>query len=157
MADPRLKLALRDDLTAAIKRRDSVAMDAIRMVLSAISTAEVSGKKAKELSDDEVMAVIVREVKKREEAAAAFRAGDREASAAEEDAQAVVLRRYLPEPLSAEELDALVAAAVTRAQSEGLEGGRAMGRVMAALKESTAGRVDGSAVADAVKSALGMR
>lgn len=151
-----LKDSLRDDLTTAMKSHDQVAVDTIRMALTSITNAEVSGKQARELSDDEVVAVLVREVKKREEAAAAFRAGGREATAEEEDAQAEVLRKYLPTPLSEEDLQALVADAVERAQQEGLSGGRAMGRVMGLLKEPTAGRVDGAVLAGAVKRALGM-
>lgn len=126
------------------------------MALTSITNAEVSGKQARELSDDEVVGVLVREVRKREEAAAAFRAGGREATARQEEAQAGVLRRYLPAPMSADELRGLVEGAVSRAAAEGLVGGRAMGRVMAQLKEPTAGRVEGSAVAAAVKQALGM-
>lgn len=151
-----LKDALRQDLTAAMKSHDQVAVDAIRMALASISTAEVSGKQARVLSEDDVVGVLVREVKKRDEAAAAFRSGGREESAREEEAQADILRRYLPQPLSQQELHNLVAAAVAKAGDEGLSGGRAMGRVMGLLREPTAGRADGSVVAAAVKRALGM-
>lgn len=156
MPEPRLKQTLRTDLTTALKTRQQVDVAAIRMALAAISNAEVAGKQAKELTDDEVIAVLVREVKKRDEAAEAFRAGGREESALEEEAQADVLRRYLPQPLSEEEMQALVAAAVEQATSEGLSGGRAMGRVMGLLKESTAGRADGAVVAATVKAHLGI-
>jgi uncharacterized protein YqeY len=156
MPEPRLKQTLRTDLTAALKARQQVDVDAIRMAIAAISTAEVAGKRARELTDDEVIAVLVREVKKRDEAAEAFRAGGREESALEEEAQADVLRRYLPQPLTEQEMQALVAAAVEQATAEGLSGGRAMGRVMGLLKEPTAGRADGAAVAAAVKARLGM-
>ena len=157
MTQPRLKQALRDDLTVALKAREQVQVASIRMALAAITTAEVSGKQAKELSDEEVVAVLVREVKQCEEAAAAFRSGGREESAMAEEARADVLRRYLPAPLSADDLRALVDASVQQATAEGLVGGRAMGRVMGLLKEPTAGRVEGSVVADSVKAALGLR
>ncbi len=156
MADPRLKQTLREDLTAAMKARNQTDVDAIRMAMAAISNAEVAGKQAKELTDDDVIAVLVREVKRRDEAAEAFRAGDREASARQEEAQAEVLRRYLPQPLTEQELADLVEEAVHQATSEGLEGGRAMGRVMGLLKGPTAGRADGGAVAAAVKAQLGL-
>lgn len=139
-----------------MKSHDQVAVDAIRMALASISTAEVAGKKARELSDDEVVGVLVREVKKRDEAAAAFRSGGRDASAQEEEAQAEILRRYLPSPLSDQDLQDLVGTAVAKAAEEGLSGGRAMGRVMGLLREPTAGRADGAVVASAVKQALGM-
>ncbi len=157
MTEPQLKQALRDDLTSALKARDQAAVAAIRMALAAISTAEVAGKQAKQLTDDEVVGVLVREVKKGEEAAAAFRAGAREESALEEEAQADVLRRYLPEPMTPEDLQTLVDSAVQQATAEGLTGGRALGRVMALLKEPTAGRVEGSVVANSAKGALGMK
>jgi uncharacterized protein len=156
MTQPRLKQALREDLTSAMKSRDQVAVSALRMALTAVTTAEVSGKQARELSDDEVVAVLVRELKQREEAAADFRRGGREPSARAEEEQADVLRRYLPAALSDDELRGLVADAVRQALDEGLSGGRAMGRVMGLLKQPTAGRADGAAVAAAVKSALGM-
>ena len=156
MAEPELKHALRADLTTALKARNQVDVDAIRMALAAISTAEVSGKQARELSDEEVIGVLVREVKQHDESAAAFRAGQREDSALLEEAQGAVLRRYLPAAMREDELHGLVADAVARATQEGLAGGRAMGRVMGLLKEPTAGRIDGSAVAAAVKAQLGM-
>ena len=156
MADAQLKQTLQQDLTAALKARRQVDVDAIRMALAAITTAEVAGKQAKALTDEDVIAVLVREVKRRDEGAAAFRAGGREESALEEEAQAEVLRRYLPQPLTDEELQELVAGAVATATSEGLSGGRAMGRVMGLLKEPTAGRVEGAALAAQVKAALGL-
>jgi hypothetical protein len=151
-----LKETLRTDLTTAMKGHDHTAIDTIRMALAAISTAEVAGKQARDLTDDEVVAVLVREVKKRDEAAAAFRAGHREDGALLEEAQADVLRRYLPAALSPSELQALVGQAVAKVEAEGLSGGRAMGKVMGMLKEPTAGRVDGAVLAAAVKQALGM-
>jgi uncharacterized protein YqeY len=156
MADALLKQTLQQDLTTALKSRRQVDVAAIRMALAAITTAEVAGKQAKTLTDEDVIAVLVREVKRRDEGAAAFRAGGREESALEEEAQADVLRRYLPQPLTDEELQELVASAVATATAEGLSGGRAMGRVMGLLKEPTAGRVEGAALAAQVKAALGL-
>lgn len=156
MADAQLKQTLQDDLTAALKARQPVEVASIRMALAAITTAEVAGKQAKQLTDEDVIAVLVREVKRRDEGAVAFRAGGREESALEEEAQAAVLRRYLPQPLSADELQTLVDEAVASATAAGLTGGRAMGKVMGMLKEPTAGRADGGAVASAVKAALGL-
>jgi uncharacterized protein YqeY len=156
MPEPRLKQTLRTDLTTALKSRQQVDVSAIRMALAAISNAEVAGKQAKELTDDEVIAVLVREVKQRDEAAEAFRAGGREESARDEEAQADVLRRYLPQPLTDQEMQDLVAAAVEQATAEGLSGGRAMGRVMGLLKEPTTGRADGAVVAAVVKAHLGI-
>ena len=102
MAD--LKDRLRADLTASIKARDGVRSSTLRMVLTAITNAEVAGKEARELSDDEVVGVLSTEAKKRREAATAFDEGGRAEMAAKERAEAVVIADYLPEQLSEEEI-----------------------------------------------------
>jgi uncharacterized protein len=148
---PQLKERLHSDLTAAIRARDAVRTATLRMVLTAVTTAEVAGTKAKELSDDEVTAVLTKEAKKRREAAQAFREGGREDRAANEDAEAAIIAAYLPEPLSEDELSALIDAAIAET---GAESPRDMGKVMKVLQPQTAGRADGKAVAAAVKSRL---
>lgn len=150
-----LKARLRADLTAAMKSHDQVAAATIRMALTAITNAEVAGPQAKVLGQDEVVAVLVKEAKRRDEAAEAFRAAGRAESAAREEAEGEVLRAYLPTPLTADEVEAMVAAAVAQAEAEGLSGGRAMGAVMAALKPATAGRTDGAVLASTVRRQLG--
>ncbi|MDB1086485.1 GatB/YqeY domain-containing protein [Streptomyces sp. ACA25] len=145
------KSRLRDDLTAAIKARDELRSGTLRMTLAAISKEEVSGKTARELSDEEVQKVIAREAKKRREAAEAFDQGGRAESARRERAEGELLAEYLPKPLTDEELDGLVAEAVTES---GAEGPRAMGAVMKIVNPKVAGRADGGRVAAAVKKAL---
>lgn len=149
-----LKLTLQSDLTAAIRSRDELTSATLRMALSAISTAEVSGKSARALSDDEVSAVLVREAKKRREAATAFADAGRRELAAREEAELGVLGRYLPQPLSSEDVAALVQLAVSEAAAEGVTGMRAMGRVMKEVTPQTSGRYDGAAVAAMVRAAL---
>src|SRR5690349_23793784 len=95
-----LKERLRSDLTAAIKARDEVRSSTLRMVLSAITNAEVAGKQARELSDDDIIGVLSTEAKKRREAATAFADGGRPESAAKETAEAAVIAEYLPAQLS---------------------------------------------------------
>jgi len=146
-----LKAQLRTDLTTAMKARDELRSATIRMALSAITNEEVAGKVARELSDDEVLKVLGREVKKRKEAAEAFAGAGRAEQAAREEAEGEVLTAYLPAQLSDEELHGLVVAAVAET---GAEGPRAMGVVMKVLTPRIAGRADGSRVAAAVKSAL---
>lgn len=145
---------LRADLTTAMKARDEVRTAALRMALSAVSTEQVSGKVARELTDDEVVAVLSREVKKRREAAEAFAAAGRAESAERERAEHAVLSEYLPAALSDDELDDLVAAAVTDAAAAGATGPQAMGAVMKALAPQVNGRADGSVVAGKVRAAL---
>lgn len=146
-----LKAQLRSDLTTAMKARDELRSATLRMALTAITNEEVAGKTARELSDDEVLKVLGREMKKRKEAAEAFAGAGRAEQAAREEAEGEVLAAYLPAQLSDEELHALVDAAVAET---GAEGPRAMGAVMKVLTPRVAGRADGSRVAAAVKAKL---
>ncbi|MGP3980535.1 GatB/YqeY domain-containing protein [Streptomyces sp. KR80] len=149
-----LKAKLQDDLTAAIKARDELRSSTLRLTLSAITTAEVAGKTARELSDDEVQKVIAREAKKRREAAEAFTQGGRADQAERERAEGEVLAEYLPKQLSDEELGAIVAEAVKEAAVAGAEGPRAMGAVMKIVNPKVAGRAEGGRVAAEVKRLL---
>jgi uncharacterized protein YqeY len=149
-----LKDRLRADLTTAMKARDEVRSSTLRMVLTAITNAEVAGKEARELSDDDVIGVLSTEAKKRREAATAFADGDRPEMAAKEQAEAAVIADYLPAQLSAEEIATLVADAIaqTGAAADGMRG---MGKVMGILTPQTKGRADGAAVAAEVRRQLG--
>ncbi|MEV4432188.1 GatB/YqeY domain-containing protein [Streptomyces sp. NPDC049555] len=149
-----LKSRLQDDLTTAIKTRDELRASTLRLTLSAIGYEETAGKQARELSDDEVLKVIVREAKKRKEAAEAFAKGGRADSAERERAEGEVLASYLPEQLSDEELDAIVAEAVAEAAAAGAEGPKAMGAVMKIVKPKVGDRAEGGRVAAAVKRRL---
>jgi uncharacterized protein len=146
-----IKDRLQEDLTAAIRAKDELRTATIRMALTAITTAEVAGKQARELSDDELIGVLSKEAKKRREAAQAFRDGDRPERAEREDAEAAVLADYLPAPLTDDELDALVDAAIAET---GASSPRDMGKVMKVLQPQVAGRAEGGTVAARVKSRL---
>ncbi|GAA3637142.1 GatB/YqeY domain-containing protein [Microlunatus ginsengisoli] len=148
-----LKERLRDDLTTAMKARDKVRAGTIRMVLTAISQAEVAGKQAVELSEPQVLEVVVREAKKRREAEEAYLAAGRSELAEKERAEAAVLSDYLPRQLSPDELQRLVAGAIeqTGAAELGLKG---MGKVMGVLTPQTKGKADGAAVAAEVRRQL---
>lgn len=149
-----LKDRLRLDLTTAIKARDEIRSSTIRMVLTAISNAEVAGHEARELSDDDVIGVLSTEAKKRREAAIAFEEGGRAEMAAKERAEAAVLADYLPEQLDADEIARLVSAAIEQVGAAG-EGMKAMGKVMGVVTRETKGRADGGAVAAEVRRQLG--
>lgn len=153
-ATPSLKVRLRADLTTAIKARDKVRSGTIRMVLSAISEAEVAGTEAVELSEQQVLAVVVREAKKRREAEEAFRAADRAELADKERAESAVLSEYLPQQMSAEEIAAAVTEVIARTGAAEL-GLRGLGKVMGVLTPQTRGKADGGAVAAEVKRQLG--
>lgn len=149
---PTLKDRLQADLSSAMRARDTTRTATLRMALSAVTTAEVAGKAARELSDDEVLAVLTKEAKKRRESIEAFEQAGRTELAERERAEAEVLAEYLPTPLTAAELSDLVAAAITET---GAEGSRAMGQVMKVLQPRVAGRADGAVVAAEVRRQLG--
>jgi uncharacterized protein YqeY len=146
-----LKDALRADLTEAIRGRDQLRAGTLRMVLTAVTTEEVAGTQARELSDDDVIRVISREAKKRRESAEAYAAAGRPELAERERAEGAVLQDYLPAQLSDDELADLVRAAVAES---GAEGPRAMGAVMKRVQPTVAGRADGRRVSDEVKRQL---
>ena len=151
-----LKARLRDDLSAAIKSRETTRMAALRMALSSITTEEVAGDEARELSDAEVQKVLTREVKKRREAAEAFDGAGRVEQAQAERDEAAVLTGYLPAQLSDDELSTLVTEAVAEVTEQLGEapGPRQMGQVMKAANAKVAGRAEGGRVAAAVKARL---
>lgn len=148
-----LKDQLRTDLTSAMKARDKERAGTLRMVMASITEAEVAGKEAKELTDDEIITILTREAKKRREAATAFADGGRAEQAEKETAEAAVITAYLPAQLSAEQISDLVSKAIaqTGAADEGM---RAMGKVMGILTPQTKGRADGGAVAAEVRKQL---
>jgi len=151
-----LKDRLRTDLSAAIKSRDNVTVATLRMALTAITTEEVSGSSARELSDDEVLAVLAREAKKRREAAEVFAAAGRDELATRERAEGAVLARYLPQQLGDDELMTLVGEVI--ADVTGQLGKRPglgqLGLVMKAAKAKASGRAEGQRLASAVLAAL---
>ena len=149
-----LKETLQSDLTTAIRSRDELSAATLRMALTAVTNEEVSGKSARTLSDAEVMGVLTKEAKKRREAATAFTDASRPELADRELAELAVLDRYLPEPLTAEEVSVLVDAAVARLADEGVTGMPAMGRVMKDVTPQVAGRFDGAQLATMVRAAL---
>ena len=151
-----LKTRLQADLTAAIKSRETVTTGALRMALAAVTTEEVSGKNARELTDDEVLRVITREVKKRKEAAEAFAGAGRADKAELERAESAVLEAYLPAQLDDAELASLVDAAVAEVAEQlgDQPGQRQMGQVMKIVNARVAGRAGGGRVAAAVKARL---
>lgn len=151
-----LKARLRDDLTTAIKGKDELTKSTLRMALSAITAAEVAGDTARELGDDEVLKVLVKEAKKRAESAEAFDGAGRAELAGKERAEAEVLARYLPTQLSDAEVEALAERAVAQVATEtgATPGPRQMGQVMKIATAEADGRAEGSRIAAAVKARL---
>ena len=149
-----LKDRLRSDLTTAMKSRDEVRSSTLRMLLTAITNAEVAGKQQVELSDDQIVGVLSTEAKKRREAATAFEDAGRAEMAQKERAELDVLVGYLPEQLGDDEIADIVSAAIEQTGAAG-EGMRAMGKVMGVVQPQVKGRADGGAVAAEVRRQLG--
>lgn len=142
---------LQADLHTAMKARDQLTTTTLRSAIAAVKEAAVAGAASRDLSDEDVEAVLRTQVKRRDEAAEAFRAGSRDEQAERELAEKAILQRYLPKGLD----EAEVAAVVERVLAEGdftepSQTGPAMKAVMAEL----AGRADGKVVSTLVKQRL---
>ncbi len=140
---------IHEDLTAAMRSGDALRRDVLRMVTNAAYNLEKQNRRP--LTDDELLAVLVREVKTRRESVEAFRAGGREDLAAKEEAEIAILQDYLPRALTDDELVALVDEAIA---ATGANSARDLGRVMGWLTPRTRGRADGRRVAELVARAL---
>jgi uncharacterized protein YqeY len=147
-----LKDRLESDLRAAMKARDELVTSTLRMALAAVRNAEVSGKQARTLSEDEVRGVLTAEAKKRREAATAFGDAGRAEQAERERAEEEVLVGYLPTQLSDDELAQVVTGALAGLD---LTGKGAMGPAMKAAQAAVAGRAEGGRVAAEVRRQLG--
>lgn len=152
-----LKEQLRADLTSAMKSGDKLTASTLRMALAAVTTEEVAGKQARELSDADVVGVLTKESKKRREAATAYDDAGRPELAAKERAEGDILGRYLPQPLSPAQVLEIIDAAVAAAAAAGATGPAAMGQVMKTVQPQVAGRADGAAVATMVRERLAPR
>ncbi len=142
---------LQSDLTAAMKARDDIRVATLRMAIAAVKEAAVAGSAAKDLDDSEVEAVLRTQVKRRDEAAEAFREGGRDEQADRELAEREVLAAYLPKGLDEAELAAIVDAALA---DGGFTEPSQMGAAMKAVMAEVAGRADGKVVSGLVKSRL---
>lgn len=142
------------DLTTSMKARTAFRTNTVRQVIAAVRAAEKSGSAVRELTEDQVQAVLATEVKKRRESALIYAAAGATERATTETAEADLIETYLPVALSTEQLDAIVADAVA---STGASTVKDMGAVMKAANAAAAavGRVDGKALSLAVRAALG--
>jgi len=144
-----LKARLEGGVREALRAGDRVALGAIRLSLSEVKNAEID--KHRPLEDGEIVLVLRSGVKKRHEAIALYRQGNREELAAKEAAEIRVLEAFLPAALDAAALEALVAAAIAES---GAASPRDMGKVMKLLVPRVAGRADGAEVSRIVKERL---
>jgi uncharacterized protein YqeY len=146
-------VSLRDriqaDVTAAMRSGDAFRRDVLRMAQNAVYLSEKTQQR--QLSDDEVEAIVAREVKTRRESIDAFRKGGREDLAEKEEAEIAILAGYLPEQLDDATLESLVSEAIA---ATGAASARDMGKVMGWLAPKTRGRADGRRVSELVARAL---
>ncbi len=140
---------IQQEMKAAMKAGEKLKLGVLRMTLSELKNAAIA--KGGELDEGEILATIQKAVKKREEAAAAFRDGGREEQAATEEAEAEMLRAYLPDKLSPEELEKVVDEVIAET---GATSKREMGQVMKEIMARYRGRVDGKEVQGLVASKL---
>lgn len=145
-----LKDTLQADMKAALKGGEKERLKVVRMVLAAIKQQEIDQRI--ELDDAALLSVVTKMVKQRRDSITQFNQGGRADLAAAEEAEIKVLEAYLPEQLSADEIDTLIDAAIT---STGATSMRDMGKVMGMLKQKIEGRADLGVVSGKVKSKLG--
>lgn len=141
---------LKQDSNAALRAGDKPRLGALRMALAAVKQREVDSRETQ--TDAQILAVIEKLIKQGRDAATQFSQAGREDLAAKETREIEVLSAYLPEPLTAEALDALVAEVIA---DTGASSTRDMGRIMAEIKTRAAGRVDMAAVSPLVRGKLG--
>jgi uncharacterized protein len=142
----RIESAMRD----AMRARDERRTQTLRMAMAAAHNQRIA--RGRELTDEEVVDVVARQVKQRRESIELYRAGGREDRAADEEAEAAILTEFLPQQLTADEIEALVRVAVAET---GASGAADLGRVMGHVSPQTKGRADGKLVSDIARRMLG--
>ena len=147
-----LKDRIDQDLKKALLAGDKVLVTTLRGLKSVILYAEVAkGAREQGLSDDEIVALLAKEAKKRQESADLYRQGGNSERVEAELAEKKVIESYLPQQLSDEELGAAIDAAIAELVASGPQ---AMGQVIGAVKQKVGGQADGSRIAHMVKERL---
>ncbi|MCC7225256.1 MAG: GatB/YqeY domain-containing protein [Burkholderiaceae bacterium] len=147
-----LKIRLTDEVKQAMRDKASERLGTLRLLMAAIKQKEVDERK--DLTDADIVAIIEKQVKQRRESIAAYEQAGRTETAAQETTEMAVLKEFLPQAASDEEVTAAIDAAFATVQAQGITGAPAMGKVMAILKPALAGRADMSALSAKVKARL---
>ncbi len=142
---------INDDLKSAMKNKEKEKLEAIRAVKTALLLARTEAGAGDVMSDEDEIKLLQRLVKQRRESAAEYAKLNREDLASKEIIEADVISAYLPEQMSAEEIEAGVKAVIAEIGAEGMKD---MGKVMAAASKAFAGKADGKAISEAVKRLL---
>ena len=145
-----LKETLTNDLKDAMRQRDTVKRDTIRLLLSAIGYEE-KAKRTDALGDDDVTQVLSKQAQQRRDSIEAYQKGDRPDLVAKEEAELAIVVQYLPQPLNADEIEAIVQSAIAELNATGPQDmGKVMGRVMPQVRA----RADGKQVSALVNQTL---
>lgn len=140
---------IQSDLKEAQLAKNEIKVSTLRLLLSEIKNAEIA--KGNPLSNEDIVSVVQKEVKKRKEAAIGFRSGGREEAARKEEAESLILEGYLPAQLSNEELTKIVETTITDLGATSIS---EMGKVIGAVMGKVKGRTDGGSVSSIVKDKL---
>jgi uncharacterized protein YqeY len=144
-----LKLRITDDMKAAMRAKETARLGTIRLLLAAVKQKEIDERT--ELDDAAVSSIVEKLIKQRKDSISQFQAAGRDDLVAAEQAELVVLQAYLPEQLSAAEVEAAVIAAIAESAASS---GKDMGKVMGLLKPRLAGRADMGQVSALIKARL---
>ncbi len=144
-----IKAQLTADMKTAMKSGDKSGLTTIRMLIAAIKQKEIDDRR--EITDDEAMAILTKQAKQRRESIAQYDSADRDDLKAVEEAELEIIETYLPQPLSPEEIQAVVAEIIESEQATDLS---QMGAVMKVARERLNGRADMAAVSQAVRGRL---
>lgn len=147
-----LFLRINEELKESMRKRDAARTSVLRMLKSAIQYAGLEKGRAGEPADPEVIAVVAKEIRKREDSIERYRSGQREDLVRQEEAEIGILREFLPAPLSAEELESLVRHAI---HELGASGKGQLGAVIKTVLQRAGGRADGKQVRDLAERLLG--
>ncbi len=147
-----LKIRISNAVKDAMRAKAADRLGTLRFLQAAIKQREVDERK--ELSDAEVTAIIEKQIKQRRESIAAFEQAGRIETAAQETAEMVILKEFLPQAATPAEVATAMDAALAEVAAQGISGAPAMGKVMALLKQSLAGRADMSTLSAQVKAKL---
>ena len=144
-----LRERIQEDMKVAMRAREAERLGTIRMLLAAVKQREIDERRV--LEEAEVLSLVDKLIKQRKDSASQFSAGGRPDLAEKEEAEIVILSAYLPEPLAAEAIDALIGEAIL---AVGATSPRDMGKVLSTLRPQMQGRADMALVADKVKARL---
>jgi uncharacterized protein YqeY len=144
---------LTEEMKNAMRSKDSLKLESLRAIKSAVLLAQTSGGgNSGELTDEDVIKLLQRLVKQRKESAAIFRDQNRPDLAETEEAQAAIIEEFLPVQMSDDELESTVGLIIETSEASGMKD---MGKVMGMASKQLAGKADGKRIADIVKKKLG--